>query len=211
MSGTYPIDQASFTAINFKINTPTLMTNTMSGKVRRVGMGHSYYSFTVKHDNLTPAQYGKVVGFISQQYGPLEDFQIVLPELSYTKSTNQTATTVTVTGGTDTWTVGLTTYTGYKKGKDNVGVTGVGSGKELLLAGDFFKFANHTKVYMCSVSWTLGSHLYFSGPLTENVPNGTELTLTAIPFTVILESPMQEFDVGMGGMTQLQLDMREDW
>lgn len=211
MAGTYPIDQASFTAVNFKINTPTLTTNTISGRVRRVGQGHSYYSFTVKHDNLTPAQYGQVVGFLSKQYGPLESFQIVLPELSYSKATNQTATTVTVTGGTDTWTNGITTYTGYKKGRDNLAVTGVGSGKNLVVAGDFIKFSSHEKVYMCSTSWTSGTNLYFSGALVDNVPNGTAITYNAVPFTVILENSIQQIDVGIGGITQIQLDMREDW
>lgn len=197
MSGTYPASP-SFNAINFKINTPTLVTQTNSGKSRRVGMGHSYYSFTVKYNNITRYDYGPIAGFIAEQYGPLESFQIVLPELSYSKVGNQTSTTVT-------------TSAAFAAGVDNVTVTGVASGKNLLRAGDFFKFSNHSKVYMCTTTWTSGNPLYFSGSLVKDVPSGTSLVINAVPFTVLLENNVQQFDTGVGGITQLQLDMRETW
>lgn len=197
MSGTFPTSPA-FNAVNFKINTPTLVTQTNSGKSRRVGMGHSYYSFSVKYNNLTRSDQGPIVGFISQQYGPLESFQVVLPELSYSKVANQTTTVVT-------------TSASVLAGVDQVTVTGVGSGKNLLRAGDFFKFANHSKVYMCAVTWTTGQPLYFSGSLVADVPSGTQIIYTAVPFTVILENEVQQYDVGIGGMTNMSLDMRETW
>lgn len=197
MSGTFPASPA-FSAVNFKINTPTLVTQTNSGKSRRVGMGHSYYTFSVKYTNLTRSDQGPIVGFISQQYGPLESFQVVLPELSYSKVANQTTTVVT-------------TSASVLAGVDQVAVTGVGSGKNLLRAGDFFKFANHSKVYMCAVTWTTGNPLYFSGSLVADVPSGTQIIYTAVPFTVILENEVQQYDVGIGGMTNMSLDMRETW
>lgn len=197
MSGTYPASP-SFNAINFKINTPTLVTQTTSGKSRRVGMGHSFYSFTVKYNNITRYDYGPIAGFIAEQYGPLESFQIVLPELSYSKVGNQTTSTVT-------------TSASVLAGVDNVAVTGVTSGKNLLRAGDFFKFSNHSKVYMCTTTWTSGNPLYFSGSLVKDVPSGTSIVYNAVPFTVLLENNVQQFDTGIGGITQIQLDMRETW
>lgn len=193
----YPVSPA-FNAVNFKINTPTLMTQTNSGMTRRVGMGHSYYSFTVKYANLTRYDYGPIAGYISQLYGPLESFEIILPELSYSKATNQTSTTVT-------------TSAVASAGADNVAVTGVGSGKNLLRAGDFFKFANHSKVYMCTTTWTTGNPLFFSGSLVKDVPSGTALVINEVPFTVILDGEAQEVEVGIGGITQIQLNMREVW
>ena len=197
MSGTYP-SSPSFQAVNFKINTPTLTTMTNSGKSRRVGQGHSYYSFAVKYGNLTRYDAGPIVGFVAQQYGPLESFQIVLPELSYSKVGNQTTATVT-------------TSSAYAAGVDQVNVSGVEAGKNLLRAGDFFKFSNHSKVYMCTVTWTVGTPLYFSGSLVKDVPSGTQIVYNAVPFTVILENGIQQYDVGMGGMTSMSLDMRETW
>jgi hypothetical protein len=197
MSGIWPASPA-FNAVNFKINTPTITTTTVSGKSRRVGMGHSFYTFTVRYNNLTRYDYGPIAGFIAEQYGQLESFQIVLPEISYSKVGNQTTTTVT-------------TSAAAVKGADNVAVTGVATGKNLLRAGDFFRFNNHYKVYMCTTTWTEGQPLYFSGSLVKDVPSGTAITYNAVDFTVILDSNMQQFDVGVGGITNIQLDMRETW
>lgn len=215
MSGTYP-SSPSFEAVNFKINTPTLTTKTISGKTRRVGMGHSFYSFSVKYPRLTRYEMGPIVGFVSQQFGPLESFQIVLPEISYSKIASQ-VTTVTVSGGTDDLGGSVT---GYAAGKTSVGITSLSG--NILRAGDVFKF-NHasdsskfTKVYMCAVSCItpVGSTtntLFFSGGLVDPIPNGTTLTVNAVPFTVVLDNNLQQFDVGVGGITSLSLDMTEVW
>lgn len=199
MSGTFPTDP-KFNAVNFKINTPVIKTGTNSGLTRRVAQGHSFYTFTVRYNNLSKYDAGPIVGFVAQQYGSLEKFQIVLPEISYSKLGEGSQTTTTVT-----------TSATVAAGVDQVAVTGVASGKFLLRAGDFFKFANHDKVYMCTVSWTAGNPLYFSGSLVKAVPSGTQIIYTAVPFTVILDNEIQQYDVGLGGFIQLSLDMREAW
>jgi len=193
----YPLSP-TFNAVNFKINTPTMVTNTISGKSRRVGMGHSYYTFTVSYSSLTRYDYGPIAGYISQLYGPMETFEIILPELSYSKVGNQT-------------TAAVTTSAAVLAGVDDVAITGVPTGQNLLRAGDFFKFSNHSKVYMCAVTWTAGNPLYFSGSLVKDVPSGTSIVYNAVPFTCILDNNVQEFNVGVGGITQLQLDLKETW
>ena len=197
MSGTFP-SSPSFSAVNFKINTPTIKTTTISGKSRRIGMGHSFYTFSVKYPSITRFEAGPVLGFVAQQYGPLETFQVVLPEISYSKIGNQTTNTVT-------------TSAAAAAGADRVSVTNVGTGKNLLRAGDYFKFSNHSKVYMCVTTWTTGEPLYFSGSLVKDVPSGTSIVYNAVPFTVILDNDVQEYDTGIGGMVNLTLDMRETW
>jgi hypothetical protein len=139
-----------------------------------------------------------VTSFVAKQYGQLESFQIVLPRISYTKSTNQTTTTVT-------------TSSAATKGAKAVSVTGVGTGKDLLKAGDYFRFNNHTKVYMCVDDWSAGQQLFFSGGLVSNVPSGTQLTITAVPFTVILDQDIDEWTVANGGMTNIEVSFREVW
>jgi len=193
----YPQNPA-FNAVNFRINTPTLITNTVSGKSRRVGMGHSFYTFTVKYAALTRYEYGPIAGYISQLYGPMESFEIIVPEMSYSKVGNQTTSTVT-------------TSAAVLAGVDSVPVTGVTTGKNLLRAGDFFKFSNHSKVYMCATTWTAGNPLYFSGSLVKDVPSGTSIVYNEVPFTCILDNTVQEFSVGVGGITQVQLDLKETW
>ena len=203
---TYPVSPVapSFTAVNFKVNTPTLITRTTSGMTRRIGQGHSYYSFTVQHKNLTRFEAGPVLGFVAQQFGPMDPFNIILPELSYSKTTNQTRTTVT-------------TSAAAAVGATSVAITGVAIGKELLRAGDFFQFANHTKVYMCTSTWdglSPGNPLEFSGGLVQAVPSGTAINYGGtepIRFRVILENEVQQWDTGVGGIVNISLDMREVW
>jgi len=200
MSGTFP--STAFETVNFKINTPTISSETLSGKRRRVGMGHSFYTFSAKMTNQTARDFGAVSGFVAQQFGSLNSFQITLPEISYSKSTNAPSTTPTVT---NTTAIGAT----------SILLGNCGNTKMVLAAGDFFKFANHSKVYMCTTDCTSNSSgvatLYFSGGLVSSVPSSTQLTITAVPFTVIFENEIQEYTVGAGGISVITLDMREVW
>lgn len=201
MSGTFPASPG-FETVNFKINTPTLTSETFSGKVRRVGMGISYYTFTAKFPNVTAYNFGPILGFIAAQYGPLDSFQIVLPEISYSKSLNPPSTTISVANAAI--------------GTNTVSLTNCGNTKTVLNAGDFFKFSNHSKVYMCTSDCTSNSGgvatLFFSGSLVSALTGGTTtLVTTAVPFTVILANELQEYSVGTGGISTAQLDMREVW
>ena len=205
----YPTDP-SFSAVNFKINTPTQVSETFVGKSRRVGLGVSYYSWEARYTNITGLELGSVTGYLSQALGPQFSFEIILPVISYTKLTNQTANTPTVSGNVAT---GATSCT----------LTNCGANKNVLAAGDLFKFNNagHTKVYMCvSPCVSNGSGvatLYFSCPVVYNnganigVPNGTSVKITAVPITAILDEEAQEFEVGIGGITNLSVSMRETW
>jgi hypothetical protein len=192
----------SFTSVNFKTNTPTQMTNTMSGKLRRVGQGVSYYSWEVNYPQMTRLEAGSVKGFVAQALGPQFSFEIVLPRLSYSALTDQTSSTPR-------------TSASMSIGATNVTLTNCGANKNVLAAGDYFKFNNGTKVYMCVSPCTSDSSgnatLYFSGPSVKAVPISTNLTITAVPFTAIFAEEAQEFDVGFGGITSMSLSMREVW
>jgi hypothetical protein len=205
----YP-SSPSFQSVNFKLVTPSQVTETNSGKVRRTGYGVSYYTWEVQYPTLTPLQAGTVTGYLAQTFGPQLSFEIILPEISYTKLTNQTTNTCTV-GSTNSG-IGATNTVGAKV----VQLTGCGTSKTVLAAGDFFKFSNHSKVYMCVSPCTADSSgnatLYFSGSLTNTIVNGTTtLTITAVPFTAILNEDVQEWSVGYGGLTTLKVGMRENW
>ena len=67
----------SFQSINFTTNTPTQISNTMSGKLRRVGMGVSFYSWEVSYPSLNRLDAGTVKGFLAQALGPQFSFEIV--------------------------------------------------------------------------------------------------------------------------------------
>jgi hypothetical protein len=189
-------------AVNFKVNTPTQVSETFSGKIRRVGLGVSYYSWEIRYSNLTPLQAGTVNGYSAQALGQQFSFEIILPEISYSKAPNQTTTTPTISANLA---VGATSIT----------LTNCGATKNVLAAGDFFKFQNfgNTKVYMCvspCISDSSGNAtLFFSGPCVLAAPSGTQVKITAVPFTAILDEEAQEWEVGFGGITNLSVAMRE--
>jgi hypothetical protein len=199
--GAFPTNP-SFRTVSFKLNTPTQSSETFSGKVRRVGFGVSYYTFTVQYPNLPAREAGIVQGFAARAFGPQLSFDIVLPKVSYSNFTDQTTSLP--------YTVGATA-----RGAKEVSLTNCGASKNVLAAGDFFKFAGQDKVYMCVADCLSNSSgnatLYFSGSLIESVANNIPLTITAVPFTMILESDQQEWDVGVGGITSIELPMREVW
>jgi hypothetical protein len=193
-----------FNAVSFQVNTPSLATTTFSGKSRRIAFGHQFYDWEVKYPSLTDRQAGIVEGFLAQTYGPSLSFEIILPEISYTKSNNPPSTTPAVnnTGG-------------YAKGQKSVVLDNCGANKQVLYVGDYFKFNNHSKVYQavatCESDGSGNATLFFAGSLVEDVPNNTDLTLTAVPFTAIALNDVQKFDVGIGGITSISVKMRETW
>jgi hypothetical protein len=197
----YP-SSPSFESINFSTNTPTQITNTMSGKLRRVGLGVSFYSWEVKYAQLTRLEAGTVKGYLAQTLGPQFSFEIVLPRLSYSALASQTAS---VPRNSSAAAIGST----------SVALTNCGNTQTVLAAGDYFKFNNHTKIYQCVSPCTSNSSgvatLFFSGPLVTAVPLNTNLTITAVPFTAVIANEVQEYEAGYGGLTTLSVSMREVW
>jgi hypothetical protein len=189
-------------AVNFRINTPTQVSETFSGKIRRVGLGVSFYSWEMTYQNLTPLQAGSITGFVSQALGQQFSFRIVLPRISTSKAPNQTPNTPRLSAN-------------LAVGSTSCQLTNCGATRNVLAAGDFFKFDNHSKVYMCvspCVSNSSGNAtLFFSGPAVQSATTNTNLTIRAVPFTAILDEEAQEFEVGIGGITNLSLAMREVW
>lgn len=193
----------SFQAVNFKINTPTITSETNSGKIRRVGYGHSYYSIEAKYPSLTASQLGEVTGFVATAMGSLFSFEIVIPELSTSKASNTSANNVATTG-----TVAV--------GQRWVNLTGVGvNNTTILKAGDFFRFNTHSKVYMVTQDVTTSgsgtANVQFSGAAVSSVTSGTRIWTNGVPFTMILDSPEQQFESSYGGISSLSLSMREVW
>ena len=194
--------------VSFKVNTPSQISESFSGKIRRVGFGISYYSWQIKYGNLTPLESGSITGYLSQALGQQFSFNIVLPKISYTKITAASA------GGAQTTNTVITSGTA-SRGATSVSLSNCGANKNVLAAGDFFKFNNHSKVYMCVSPCTANgagqATLFFSCPSVSSIPSSTSLTITAVPFQAILAEPEQTFDTGYGGITTLSLEMREVW
>lgn len=200
LATTFPQTPA-FQAVSFRINTPSQISESFSGKIRRVGLGISYYSWDVKYSSLAAIDAGTITGYLSQALGQQFSFNIILPKISFSKAPNQTTNVPLAQAAA--------------RGSTSVSLTGCGASKNVLAAGDFFKFNNHGKVYMCvspCVSNSSGAAtLFFSCPSVTNIPSGTALTITAVPFQAILSEPEQLYDVTYGGITTMSISMREVW
>lgn len=201
LQGYYPTTPW-FNAVSFEAITPQLVSETNTGKTHRRAYGHTFYRWDVKYPPITRGELSPIAGFLAQTYGGLFSFEIVLPEISYSKSTNPPTTTVS-------------TNASASKGAKNIAVTNAGANKTVLAAGDFFKFDGHTKVYQatndCVADGSGNATLYFAGSLVEDVSSGEDLTLTGVPFTAIIEDDTHKVNVGLGGMANLRLKMREVW
>lgn len=170
LATTYPTSP-SFSAVKFVLNTPSQTTTTNSGKVRRTGYGVSYYSWEVDYPTLTPLEAGTVQGYLAQAFGPQLSFEILLPHISYSRLASQTTDRVNV--GAVNSGIGATNVIGAKV----VNVENAGADEDILAAGDYFKFTNHSKVYQCVSPCTADANgdavLYFSGSLVNEITSVT--------------------------------------
>lgn len=201
LAGFYPITTPP-NSVEVRPITPTQITQSFSGKTRRTGYGVQYYEMKLTYAPMTDLQHRPIQGFLAQAFGPQLSFEVVLPEVCYSASPNPPTTTVR-------------TSANMAKGAKTVTLTNCGISKTVLVGGDYFKFNNHSKVYQATntiVSDGSGNAtLFFAGSAVEAVPSNTNLTITAVPFTMILTSPNQNYTVGIGGISQMTVEMRETW
>jgi hypothetical protein len=200
MAGTLPASPEP-TQVKFDLQTPVIKTTTISGKTRRVAMGIQYYTMTLRYGSMTSDSLRPLQAFLASQYGGYDSFQVVLPKISYRKATD----TLTTPYATEATVVGST----------SIKMTSSSLNKTALKAGDFFKFENHSKVYMANADWSTGStgtsFLTFTPGLVTNVVMGEIITYDAVPFTVILDNEVQTFNHGIGGIATFDLELREVW
>lgn len=200
LSTQYPTNP-SFNGVKFQANNPVQVSETFSGKLRRVSIGVTYYSWEVSYPTLTPLQAGVVKGYLAQALGQTYSFEIVIPRISYS-----------ALGTLQTSNVPQTVATA-SAGSTRLDIDGCGANANVLAAGDYFKFSNHSKVYQATVACTADASgeatLYFSGPLVSAVPLNSNVIITAVPFTAVVSEDAQEYDVGLGGLTTMSVPMRE--
>lgn len=201
LAGYFPTTTAP-NQIEIRPITPTQTTQSFSGKTRRTGYGGQFYEMKLNYAPMTALQHRPIQGFLAQAYGPQLSFEIILPQISYSASENPPSTTPSVAGG-------------LTKGAKTVGITNCGANKTVLVGGDFFKFNDHSKVYQATntiVSDGSGNAtLYFAGSAVQDIAGGVGLTITAVPFTMILTQNNQSYITGSAGIANFQVEMREVW
>jgi len=180
MSGALP--DTSFDAINIKSQQKTLVSTTDSGKTFRRQVDGQRWTFTVSYPLMPRSTFAPIQAFIIKQRSQKENFTITFP--SYLNAQGNENTTINVNG---VHAVGDTTID-----IDGFHADGVGR----LKAGDFIKFSGHSKVYMIMADVTSSSNaatVTIEPPLRSALANDETVTYDSIPFTVYLNSDLQEF------------------
>lgn len=190
MSGQLPTTPVARSAkINSQQN--TIVSVTASGRKQARQIDGQRFSITLQYPPMSRSEFSPIKAFIMKQRSQLENFTIIPP----TESNAQGTASGTPTG---TASVGATSIT--------LGGTGTGS----LLAGDYIKFANHSKVYMVvtdNLDISTGS-LTIEPPLRSAV-SGTNITFDNVPFTVSLTNDIQEYNIGTTNLYAYELDVIE--
>lgn len=179
MSGAYPVT-IEFSAINLTSENKNLASETASGRRQVRSIGAQRWSFTAKYSPMTRADFMPIYAFVVSQKGQLETFTVIPPVISDTS-------------GDITGTV-LTSST-HLVGDDTIAVDGMTG---TIKAGDFIKFASHTKVYMVTADATASTGaatLTIEPPLTTALGNDEAMTYNDVAFTVRLNSDIQSYSL----------------
>ncbi len=180
MSGALP--DTSFDTLNIKSNQKTLMSETDSGKTFRRQIQGQRWSFTVSYPLMPRSTFAPIQAFMIKQRSQKENFTITFP--SYLDAQGNENTTINVNGV-------------HAVGDTTIAIDGFhADGAGRLKAGDFIKFSGHSKVYMIMADVTSSSNaatVTIEPPLTTALANDETVTYDSVPFTVYLNSDVQEF------------------
>jgi hypothetical protein len=185
MSGAFPISSAKFGTLGIKSIQNTIISKTVSGKKLARQIDNQRWAFTVQIITGTRSStYGELMAFIVKQRSGKENFTIIPPEIADARGNE--SNTVLVNGD---HAVGDTTIAMDGHHNDN---------PHAFKAGDFIKFASHSKVYMIVADVQASSNastVTIEPPLISTVANDSIVTYDNVPFTVHLTNDIQEFGV----------------
>ena len=183
MSGAFPISTAKFETLGIQSIQNTIISKSINGKKLARTVDNQRFGFTARIITAKRSDvYGDLMAFIIKQRSGKENFTIIPPEIEDARG-NETGT-ILVNG---VHAVGDTTIA-------MDGFAGDGDGR--FKAGDFIKFASHTKVYMVVADVTSSSNastVTIEPPLITALANDSTVTYDDVSFTVHLTNDVQEF------------------
>ena len=190
MSGTYPTDP-EFQAINVNSKHRNLVTESISGRIQARAIGKQQFSFTAQYNPMTREEMKPVFAFVMSQRGKVGTFTIVPPVIS--SSRGDVSGSMAVNGA-------------HTAGDSTIAVDGFTG---TIKAGDFVKFANHTKVYMVISDLTGAGNLSIEPSITSDLVDDEAVTYTDVPFTMRLNNDVQEYSLSANEYYEYEIDMIE--
>jgi len=197
MSGALPTTPV-FNAMNFKDESNTLISISDSGRRFARKIDNQRWKFTVGYQNLTRAEFAPILAFITKQRGAKETFTITPPKIK--DALGSETTTISVNGI-------------HAVGDNTIAIDGFNADSAgSLKAGDFLKFASHTKIYMVVADVTPSSNaatVTIEPPLIEALADDSTVTYDDVSFTVYLEGTVQTYDLGINDLYNYEFDVCE--
>ena len=185
MSGAFPISTAKFGTLGIKSIQNTIISKTVSGKKLARQIDNQRWAFTVQIITGNRSDvYGDLMAFIVKQRSGKENFTIIPPEIEDARGTETGTVLVNGVHAVGDTTIAMDAFAGDGAGR--------------FKAGDFIKFASHTKVYMVVADATSSSNastVTIEPPLLIALTDDSVVTYDNVPFTVYLTSDIQEFGV----------------
>lgn len=198
MSGTFPSTPAP-SAFDPSSNSPARISIAQNLKVQVRTTGAQRFGGTLSWEVATRVQMAPIIAFLMAQDGQAGNFQIVLP------------TPFDVPQGS--W-AGTPVVDGASQAGSAIALRGfTPSASGVCKAGDVFKFAGDTKVYMV----TADANASGAGKATVSIKpklmlspaDGEALTFTAVPFTMMQAGDLVKWSVRPPALFGWSLDLIE--
>lgn len=198
MAGTFPSSPAA-SDIQVQSIEPTLVSTTISLKRQVRSRGGQRWMLNVSFPPMTRAEFAPIYAFSVKQKGQYETFTYVPPTISTTRGSSGETPVVNgaISAGAVTANVdGLTAST-----------------SNILRAGDFIKFSDHTKIYMVtddmSSDGSGDATLNFHPAATEAIPNNATITIASVPFTVSFQDDVREYGTNYTNLYSYEINLIE--
>jgi len=190
MAGTYPTTP-EFQAINLESRHNNVMSETVSGRMQVRTLGGQRWSFTAKYNPMTREEFQPVFAFVMSQQGRFGTFTIVPPVIGNASGDVSGTALVNATTAAGATSVAIDGITGTIK------------------AGDFIKFASHSKVYMVTADRAGAGSVSIEPPLVSGVTDNEAITYDSVPFTMRLANDVQSYNLASNEYYEYELDMIE--
>jgi hypothetical protein len=179
-----------FNALNLQSESPTLFSETVSGRMQSRKIGGQKWTFTAAYPPMTRAEFNPVFAYIVAQEGRHGVFTVV-------------PTMISNTSGTASGTVTCSAASLGAKSVTIAGLTGA------LKAGDVVKFSGHSKVYMLTADRSSDGAMAFTPALIVAVTTSDTVVYSDVPFTVRLANDFQGYKLGGGNFFKYEVDFVE--
>ena len=184
MSGSFPTEPKA-SGVKITSFSPTLVSVTQSMKEQRRKRGGHRWLLEVDFPPMSRSDFAPIYAFAVAQEGQYETFTYYPPVVSTSQIT--TAGSGVVNGA-------------HTAGDTTIVTDGWDASETCLKAGDFLKFANHSKVYMAVSDVTSdgsgNATITIQPALKADLLDNESITTGNVPFTVRFDSDAAEFDVG---------------